>query len=72
MIVTENIIINGKEFSRTYSSLGFYIERDGIKYGEAIDLPTFGYTYTETDELMETEDATEKDYLEALAKLGVE
>lgn len=57
MIITETITIRNKEFVRNYSSDGFYIERDNIKYSEAIDLPEMGYTYTETNELIEkTED----------------
>ena len=73
MIVTENITINGKEFSRSYSSLGFYIERDGIKYGEAVDILNSGYEYAETDEYIEglEENASEEDYLKALAELGL-
>lgn len=50
MIKTETITINNKEFVRTYSTLGFMIERDGIKYSEAVDIPSLNRTYTETDE----------------------
>lgn len=34
---------------RTYSDKDMYIERDGILYWDAIDLPQFNYQYTETD-----------------------
>lgn len=44
MIVKENIEISGKD-----SDSGFYIERDGVQYSEAIDPSEFGRTYTETD-----------------------
>lgn len=37
MIQTENIIINGRHLTRTYSDSGYYIQRDGVRYTEAID-----------------------------------
>ena len=49
MIQTENIIINGRQLTRTYSDSGHYIQRDGIQYAEAIDPADSGRTYTETD-----------------------
>ena len=49
MIVKENIEISGKDFVKQYSDNGFYIERDGVQYSEAIDPSEFGRTYTETD-----------------------
>ena len=55
MIVTEKIIINGKEFVKTYSDAGFMVERDGTHYSEAIDLAEFGRTYTETDVRIEND-----------------
>lgn len=55
MIQTENITINGRELTRTYSDGGYYIQRDGIQYAEAIDPAELGRTYTETDEAIETE-----------------
>ena len=36
MIQTENII-NGRHLTSTYSDSGFYIQRDGVRYAEAID-----------------------------------
>lgn len=56
---------------RTYSTTGMMIERDGIKYSEAIDDASLGYTYMETDITIEGESATEEDYLHALGRLGV-
>lgn len=56
---------------RAYSDKGMSIERDGEPYSEAIDLKEFGYAYTETDIPIETEQATEADYLQALERLGV-
>lgn len=37
MIQTENITINGRPLTRTYSDGGYYIQRDGVQYAEAID-----------------------------------
>ena len=54
MIQTENITINNTDFDRTYSDCGFYIERDGVKYSDAVDPKDSGRTYTETDEKIET------------------
>lgn len=76
MIITENIIINGKKFVRTYSDDGMMVERDGIRYGEAIDPSEYGRTYTETDEPVEsgeseTIEATIEDYENALSEFGV-
>ena len=60
MIVKENIEIGGREFVKTYSDGGFYIERDGEKYSEAIDLADIPRTYTETDEpITPTEESDE-------------
>ena len=49
-IVTEKIVINNRSFIRTYSDKGYMIERDGIRYSEAVDPVNSGRTYTETDE----------------------
>lgn len=68
MIVVEKYKDN---LVRTYSDKGMYIERDGVQYGEAIDIEDFGYTYTETDIPIETEESTEADYIQALERLGV-
>ena len=68
MIITETVLINEKEFIRNYSSDRFMIERDGIRYTEAIDPVDSGRTYIETDELIpEIEgEAEAADYEEAL------
>ena len=50
MIITEMITINGRAFIRTVSDAGMMIEREGVRYSEAIDPAEFGRTYTETDE----------------------
>lgn len=72
-IVREELTIRDKEFIKTYSDLHFYIERDGVEYEEAIDPIEFAdeRIYTETDISIETDEATEEDYIEALERLGV-
>lgn len=70
MIKTETIVINGNEYVRTYSTIGKNVVRDGVKYSEAIDFPNMGYVYTESEDYYQ-EDATEDDYIAALAELGV-
>lgn len=49
MIKTEQITINGTEFTKTYSDQGVMIEREGLVYSEAVDPVGSGRTYTETD-----------------------
>lgn len=53
MIKTEIIEINDRLFIHTYSDQGYQIERDGMKYSDAIDLITSDYVYIETDEKIE-------------------
>lgn len=53
MLVTEKITINGKSFTKTYSDAGMKVERDGVKYDEAIDLSKHKRKYTETNEPIE-------------------
>jgi len=55
VIVKENIEIGGRDFVKQHSDSGFYIERDGAKYSEAIDPADIERAYTETDEPIETE-----------------
>jgi len=59
MIVTERLSINGREFIRTYSDAGMWIERAGVLYEEAIDPDTSGRTYTETDQPIEVAEVGE-------------
>ena len=55
MVVIENITLNGREFIKTYSNEGFMIERDGVRYSEAIDPIEFtNRIYTETDQKIES------------------
>ena len=55
MIQTENITINDRMLTRTYSDSGYYIQRDGVRYAEAIDPLDSGRAYTETDDLIESD-----------------
>ena len=55
MIVTEYFRTrsDGVVLVRTYSDKGFMIERDGVRYGEAIDPEELDRKYIETDVLMD-------------------
>jgi len=65
MIVTEyyETRTDGVVLVRTYSDAGMMIERDGVRYSEAIDPQDAGRVYTETDEPVS--DNTDADYAEA-------
>ena len=47
---------DGVVLNRTYSDIGMMIERDGIRYSEAIDPAELNRQYTETDEPIEIEE----------------
>lgn len=53
MVVKEIKEIDGKQYVYHYSNSGFYIERDGVRYSEAIDPLGSEKQYTETTELIE-------------------
>lgn len=55
-IVTEQHVIDGRDFTRTYSDAGRGVVRDGVQYSEAWDPTEFGRTYTE-GELLPDADA---------------
>ena len=74
MVITEyyKIRADGVVLNRTYSDKGMMIERDGVRYDEAIDPAELNRQYTETDEPIETVgEATEEDYQNALREMGV-
>ena len=52
MLITELIEINDTTYIRNYSDIGLFIERDGIKYAEAIDPVGTDRIYTETEEVI--------------------
>ena len=74
MIIQTTKEMNGVMYAYAYSDSGFMIERDGVRYSEAVDLLDSGRVYTETDEPIDvgTIEATEEDYKAALKILGVE
>ena len=63
MIISETIKLNDTNFTKTYSDAGYYIERNGVNYVEAIDPLGSGREYTETDILIDTESATTEEQL---------
>ena len=60
MIITERLAIGGRDFVKTYSDAGFMVERDGVRYSDAIDPAEFGRQYIETDEPIEKEELEEE------------
>lgn len=52
MLFTESVIIEGREFTHTWSDT-YKIERNGIEYDEAYDPAEFGRVYVETSDLKE-------------------
>ena len=72
MIIQTTKEINGAVFAYTYSDSGFMIERDGVRYSEAIDPLDSGRVYTETDEPIDTlEMTTEERLQDAETALGL-
>lgn len=67
--------LDGVVLNRTYSDRGMKIERDGVRYVEAIDPAELNRQYTETDDPANTEtnplEATASDYQKALRDMGV-
>ena len=62
MIKTELITVDNRQLRRTWSDVGFMIERDGAMYSEAVDPVEFDRVYIETDVLIEVmEDDIEKE-----------
>jgi len=57
-IVTEKYMLNGREFTKTYSDANRYVVRDGIEYSEANDPSEFARLYEEGN-VMEGDGGTE-------------
>lgn len=74
MIIKTTKGINGVAYAYTYSDSGYMIERDGVRYSEAVDPIGSNREYTETEEPIESDtgDATVADYQSALSEFGVE
>ena len=51
---------DGVVLNRTYSDKGVMVESDGVPYEEAIDPAEVTRVYTETDELIDNDDNTNK------------
>ena len=49
MIKKEIITINNRRLQRTWSDSGFMIERDGMRYSDAVDPEYTNRNYTETE-----------------------
>lgn len=49
MVKSEIIEINGRQYRKTYSDSGYYIERDGMQFSEAVDFLGTDFVYTETN-----------------------
>lgn len=58
MLITETLILNGREYTRTYSDT-CTIQRDGMEYDEAIDPVDSGRIYTETTNTKDGEDSVD-------------
>jgi hypothetical protein len=77
MIITEYYKTreDGVVLNRTYSDSGFMVERDGVRYSEAIDPAELDRQYTETYEPIAKDadptEATDADYQAALREMGV-
>lgn len=78
MIKTE--FLNDGTLIKHYSDAGFMLLQveTGIKYSDPVDVYPCGYTYEETDELIDeesevvnTDEATIGDYQDALTEFGV-
>lgn len=79
MIVIEHYSTreDGVILNRTYSDQGMMIEREGVRYSEAVDPADMDRRYTETDEpiqkgyFYDPKEATDADYRAALREMGV-
>ena len=74
MIIQTTKEINGVVYDYAYSDSGYMIERDGVRYSEAVDQLDSGRLYTETDEPIDVGimEETVEDYKAALHIFGVE
>ena len=67
--------LNDGTLIKHYSDAGFMLLQveTGIKYADPVDMVPCGYTYEETDELINTdsEEAITEDHIAALGEFGV-
>lgn len=66
MILTEELTVDGKILVRTWSDANKLIERDGVKYTEAIDQQESEREYTETDETIPSEAISDSEALKII------
>ena len=59
MIIQTTKEINGVLYDYAYSDSGYMIERDGVRYSEAVDPLDSGRVYTESNEFIEAEALSE-------------
>lgn len=59
MVIETTKTINGVTYDYTYSDSGMMIERDGVRYSEAVDPLDSGRVYAETEEPIAREKMTE-------------
>ena len=59
MIIQTTKEIDGVLYDYAYSDSGFMIERDGVRYSEAVDPLDSGRVYTESNEFIEAEALSE-------------
>ena len=71
MIIQTTKEINGVMYAYAYSDSGFMIERDGVRYSEAVDPIDSGRVYTETEELIEAEGSEEEQDIPAEEALDI-
>ena len=70
MIKTEIITINGVQFQKAWSDANYLIERDGAKYSEAVDPMGVERVYTETNELIDSQnDITSDEFLSMIEEV---
>ena len=74
MIIQTTKEINGILYDYAYSDSGYMIERDGVRYSEAVDPLNSGRLDTETDEpiYVGTSEESVEDYKAALQIWGME
>jgi len=63
MLLKEELTVDGKIFVKTYSDSNKQIERDGVRYSEAIDPEGSEREYTETDDPIDDAEITDKEAL---------
>ena len=71
MIIKTTKEINGVMYAYAYSDSGYMIERDGVRYSEAVDPRDSARVYTETEELIEAEGSEEEQDIPAEEALEI-